>query len=645
MRKLLLLLLFSYLHVTLIAQSTQKRDSLFHLLQTAKDDTNKVQLFYRLAVYYEMNNQDSATWYLQKTKALAEKLQYVRGVYLYEERSTVVSFTKGDYNAAMDHSLSGLRYARLLKDSSLVAIMLNNVAITYGYMKKYQEQLDYSLQAKYRVEQLKDSAKLSALYHGLAIAYSNLGQTRRAADAALYSIMLFEKLGKRNDFPNRVYASLGQAYTNLKLYDSAVIMYDKAIESSIAKGDKYAEIYLYMYKNDLYAKMGKFAEQLPLAEKSIALAKELQSTQTLAAAYFNMGAANFYTNKNELALKNINESIEIAKANSLGDEMQNAYMLLSYIYVRQGKFVEANEAARLEDSIKDAALNEQILHNTTELETKYETEKKNEQIKLQQAVIKQKNTLNYLLIGGTVALLLIIILLYLNYRHAQKLQQQRIAELETQQQLTATEAVLKGEEQERARLAKDLHDGLGGMLSGIKHSFHSMRSNLVMTADNNHSFERSIDMLDSSIREMRRVAHNMMPEALVKFGLDTALKDFCEGINETGVLQISYQSIGIQETDFNQTLSVNIFRIVQELVNNTIKHAGAKNAIIQLSKNESHVTIAVEDDGKGFDTAVLNSSQGIGWTNIKSRVKLLRATLDVQSQPGKGTSVLIELDM
>ena len=182
----------------------------------------------------------------------------------------------------------------------------------------------------------------------------------------------------------------------------------------------------------------------------------------------------------------------------------------------------------------------------SQLEKKYESEKKDKQIILQQSAIQKSTFLNYTLVGSAAILLIISLLTYRNYKQKQKLQQQRISELETHQQLTATEAVLKGEEQERTRLAKDLHDGLGGMLSGIKYSFNTMKGNLIMTPDNAQAFERSMDMLDSSIKEMRRVAHNMMPESLVKFGLDTALKDFCNDINQSGALEISYQSIGLE---------------------------------------------------------------------------------------------------
>jgi signal transduction histidine kinase len=172
-----------------------------------------------------------------------------------------------------------------------------------------------------------------------------------------------------------------------------------------------------------------------------------------------------------------------------------------------------------------------------------------------------------------------------------------------------------------------------------------MKGNLVMTPENAQAFERSMDMLDSSIREMRRVAHNMMPEALVKFGLDTALKDFCNDINQSGALVVNYQSIGLENVQLDQTVSITIYRIVQELINNTMKHAAAKNAIVQVSKSNTGITITVEDDGKGFNPVILQGGKGIGWSNIQSRVEYLKGKLDIQSAADKGTSVHIELNI
>jgi two-component system, NarL family, sensor kinase len=151
-----------------------------------------------------------------------------------------------------------------------------------------------------------------------------------------------------------------------------------------------------------------------------------------------------------------------------------------------------------------------------------------------------------------------------------------------------------------------------------------------------------MDMLDSSIKEMRRVAHNMMPETLVRFGLDTALRDYCNDINHSGALQVSYQSIGITEEQLDQTISITIYRIVQELISNAVKHASARTGIVQVTKSDHTISITVEDDGAGFDVKKLKTSKGIGWTNIQHRVDFLKGTLDINSLPGNGTSVHIE---
>jgi signal transduction histidine kinase len=350
-----------------------------------------------------------------------------------------------------------------------------------------------------------------------------------------------------------------------------------------------------------------------------------------------------YQKKFQLAEKHLLAAQKIGEADSLSDQLLTTYLTLSKVKFAEHDFVGGNFYEEKWDKLDEAAKETELAEYAAELETKYETEKKSVKILLQQAQIKDKSLINYLLIGAGVGLLIILLLTYRTYLQKNKIQQQRINELETQQQLTATEAVLKGEEQERTRLAKDLHDGLGGMLSGIKYSFNTMKGNLVLTPENAKAFERSMDMLDSSIKEMRRVAHNMMPEALVKFGLDTALNDFCNDINLTGALKVNYQSIGLQNITIEQTTTITIYRIVQELINNTMKHAAATNAIVQLSQTDGKISITVEDDGKGFDTTILEKSKGIGWSSIQNRVEFLKGILDVKADAAKGTSVHIEI--
>jgi two-component system NarL family sensor kinase len=619
------------------------RDSLNDLLKQSKEDTSKVMMLLGLADTYETNNQDSSLYYLEKAKELSDQLKFTPGIYKYYERITIVSFTKGEYQKAIQYGEEALKLARQLHNIAYELKMLGNLGVVFQYTGEFDKQLKYSLQAMALKEKTDQKKDISSLYHNVANAYYNLKQFRKSIEYCFQSLDFHKKFGG-NGYLGRIYSSLGQSYYELNSLDSALHFYKIAVEESKKTGDLYAEAGIYGFMADIYAARSDFGSMRTISYASLNLSRQLQSSQMLASSLYNVAFAEYFNNNNDEARKNILEAIKIGEKDSLKDELKNSYTILSYIAAKSGDYSTSLLAKSRADSVQDIFINESIVRNSTEIEKKYESEKKDNQIKLQKAQLERRNIVNWILIGSAITLLIISLLVYRNYKQKQKLQQQRINELETERKLTATDAVLKGEEQERTRLARDLHDGLGGMLSGIKYSLNSMKGNLIMTPDNAEAFERSIGMLDSSIGEMRRVAHNMMPEALVKFGLDTALKDFCNDINRSGALKVNYQSIRM-EGALEQTTAITIYRIVQELLNNVIKHAAAKNAIVQVSKTNGMISITVEDDGRGFDTAILRAVQGIGWQNIQSRVEYLKGKLDVQSSPDKGTSVLVEINV
>jgi signal transduction histidine kinase len=205
-------------------------------------------------------------------------------------------------------------------------------------------------------------------------------------------------------------------------------------------------------------------------------------------------------------------------------------------------------------------------------------------------------------------------------------------------------AMLKGQEEERNRIAKDLHDGLGGMLSGVKMSFTNMKENLIMSAENVGVFEQSISQLDSTISELRKIAHNLMPEALVKFGLNDAIKDFCTSIMSATHINIIYESMGEVRT-LDNTANTYIYRIIQELINNAVKHAKPTQILVQLTTTTNKIMLTVEDNGQGLDSNKLAASKGIGITNIKHRVNYFKGNIDFDNNTPHGTVINIELNV
>ncbi len=259
------------------------------------------------------------------------------------------------------------------------------------------------------------------------------------------------------------------------------------------------------------------------------------------------------------------------------------------------------------------------------------------------AINQQKSTLNKILMGSATGLLLIGFLGYRNFRSKQKLQQTQITQLEKDKQLLAVDAMLKGQEEERSRLAKDLHDGLGGMLSGVKLSFVNMKENMIMDAPSVQSFEASILQLDNTIAELRKVAHNLMPEALVKFGLKNAILDFCNSMQLSSKTKIIFEQMG-SDRQLSNTADLYIYRIIQELINNAIKHAKPNQILVQLTKAEKNILITVENDGEYFDTKQLQSATGIGMRSIQQRVDYFTGKIDITSDKENGTSINIELN-
>jgi signal transduction histidine kinase len=198
-------------------------------------------------------------------------------------------------------------------------------------------------------------------------------------------------------------------------------------------------------------------------------------------------------------------------------------------------------------------------------------------------------------------------------------------------------------EQERIRMARELHDGLGSMLSGIKHSFSAMRNDMVLDDKQQTQFHSNIDKLNESIKELRNISHSIASENLLHNGLENALRDFCNTITQPGVLNIAYSALNTEHMELTEEQAFHIFRIVQELINNAIKHSGATNAIVQISFNSNRLYITVEDNGRGFILEEGIKNKGMGLKNIESRIKILKGKMDYRTTPEEGTSVLLEI--
>jgi signal transduction histidine kinase len=300
-------------------------------------------------------------------------------------------------------------------------------------------------------------------------------------------------------------------------------------------------------------------------------------------------------------------------------------------------FETAYKHLLLASELKESVFNESNAQNINFLEATYQAEKKEMRIA---ALEKERKLYRFITLSGAFTLLLLVLIFYFMHssnRRKKQLAEQKIIQLEKEKQLVATQAVLDGETAERSRLARDLHDGLGGMLSAVKLNLFDMKQGVFIEAEDVSRFNKVMEMLDNSMQELRRVAHNMMPESLSRYGLKVALEDFCGSFNN-----VHFHFFG-EEKRIDKSIEIALYRIVFELVNNAVKHAKAENINVQIVQQPNRISINVQDDGKGFEPE--ENTKGAGLQNIRNRINSVGGTLNILSSKEKGTEIIIDIDL
>ncbi len=413
------------------------------------------------------------------------------------------------------------------------------------------------------------------------------------------------------------------------------------------------KVYFYNAKGELAFFQKKYQESLKFHQKAFSLAKAWNDPYYIADELILLGDSYQKLNNQDSTLKCYQEAFKISKSKDYLPKVRLVLQNLAEFYEQKGDFRMANSYRKDWANYNETFTKKQNQNRIQLNEARYRSEQKQEKIndlekekQIQDLQIKQKNNFLIGLIISILGVSLLAFLFFKNYKKEKllaqqnfEIQQQKIKELEQEKQLIGMNSILKGQEEERSRMARDLHDGLGSMLSGIKLNLSAMHQNFIIHSSEVFSFEKALNQLDSAIAEMRRVAHNMMPEALLKFGLNEAIQDYCDGINENGTLKMKFTAIG-ENKSLDTTVQKVLYRIFQELTNNAIKHAQATTIFIQISSHEKGITLTVEDDGKGFD---IDKTSETGLKNVKSRVDYLKGNLHIESSSENGTSITVEI--
>jgi two-component system NarL family sensor kinase len=649
-RHLIISIIFLFIYLDAVSQPAEKSSSNI----SYSHDTTIINQQIKKAFGYAQNpaTLDSATHYLNQFYSLSRKRNYDKGLIEYFRIKAVTYFIQQKDDSLSQFIEKAFSQAKLLHNEKELALVIDLKAWIYQAKEESDSAAHYYIKALKIADSLNDTKFSAEISNNLSILFLGIGDYNKAAAYALSVYHRGLKLSDTLLVTNGLF-NLGTAKVNLKQYDTGMILY-RRVNELVKDPAKYNYVLFRSLGNEasILTDLGKFDESIKKYKEILQLSANIDPT-LLSYIYSGLAAAQLKKNLFKDAGNNAEKAISIGERAGQKQALRDSYLLMSQIKEEQSDFKSALLYRKKYDTLNDTLTSETTNKNIHLLEKKYVTSKKDNQIATQQLaiaenknIIQKKNTLNIILAVGSLLLLLFSLLIYRNFKNRhqllkkeKELQKQKIAELEKQHQLVAMQSVLKGQEEERSRLARDLHDGVGGLLSGVKLSMSNMKGNVFLSEENTQAFSNVIVQLDQSIAELRRVSHNMMPEALIKYGLKEALENYCENLNLSGKLKVQLQTYGM-ETRLDQNTEIIVYRIVQELLNNIIKHAEAKNVLIQLVHEGERFNLTVEDDGKGFD--INETKNGAGLANIKARAEYLDGNVDIVSKKGEGTSVNVE---
>lgn len=444
----------------------------------------------------------------------------------------------------------------------------------------------------------------------------------------------------------------GMYYHGIKQYDSARYYYLQILEKGTLKSMNPARIIaIYLNLSYIYLEEKNPDKAMMYVQKIIDISKQPGNQKYLA---YYMSISNimhakvlFLQKKYEQSLDLINNTLDKLKKN---DDVLNNEIIIGYETAAEccealGRFNEALMYKNMYTKLHDSLMQKDKLDMISQLEMRYSISEKDKEIAKQQLTktetesrIRRKNFWIGVIVLITVCMSIIFVLWQRNNRHKQKLQKEQIKSFNKQIEIEKLNAAISGEERERTRIARDLHDGIGGMLAVSKMNFEISKQNI---DGHKEEFQDGIKLLEQAASELRKTAHNMMPQILLESGLVDAVKYFCDGVAKSNAPDISFQIFGTPKK-FTPEFELAIYRIVQELIHNVIKHAKANNAIVQFNFHETNFTVTVEDDGIGMSTE--EGIKGMGMRSIQDRIKTNRGTISIQSKKNEGTSVYLEFE-
>lgn len=513
----------------------------------------------------------------------------------------------------------------------------NKLGIVHYLMGEYDSSAYYRLQAIEIFEKNNFTEELASTYceYGYSIKRRNLTEAFRYMRMG---VGLLEQ-SKSDAALTSAYDNYGVLYEMNEQIDSAIHFYKKGLELKQMLRDSIGLPYSLNNLGGAKLLTGDFVEAEKYFQEALKIREQRNDAFGVAESHSLFGDLYRQWKKHNEAAGWYTKSNSEAQAVTYTYLQQYNYEKLAECHEALGNFQQALQCNKQSMLLKDSLLNEKNIKQINELEQRFRVAEKDKSI----ALLQEKNARRNFFIILIVSLLVISVVLAALYSQVQKRKaRQEKDEAIIKEREKGLEALITATEDERKRIAKDLHDGVGQRLSGLRMSFESLAIDIHSLVPAKASqMDKLAEVLDEACKEVRSISHQMMPKALGESGLVSAISDMLA--KSLGLTSIHYrfEHFKVEEKRFNEKVELGIYRVCQELVNNIIKHSGASEVVVQLFISKSNLLLIVEDNGKGFSKS--SKQDGIGLTNITSRINTVDGEVTWEPGPQHGTVATVKV--
>ena len=610
--------------------TAQKPDNTVAAVLAMPDDSAKVYQLSDLCYAYRRSNADSALLFGNAALQLAKRLHFARGEAQACNDLAIIHIDRSAYTTADSLLRGSLTLRTQLKDSAGMAAVHNKLGIIFQSRLMLEEALEEDLQALRIYERTGPPANEATILNNIGILQFNLRRPDDALATHRQAAAIRERIGdgaglaqSRGNMAN-VEALLGDTSTAIRHFLDAIayfrehaLMPELAVQLNNLAG-------IYMAQGNLAAAVERYNEALKIR-------RDAGQRKAIASSLIGLGSAQLRQGRMESAKRNLLDGLYISRQVGARSEQMQAYLDLARLHARLDHGDSSFRYHQQYSALRDSIFNEDLKARLAQAEAKFETEKKESRIQAQRAEIaelhRQSDHRKLLLTAAAAAIALIVLTSLLLMQVQRRRSRAKHDALRITEREAGLRGVLEATERERKRIAAELHDSVGQQLTGLKFRLEDIAA----TTDRGQHVDPAVltgalTIADDASREVRQIAHAMMPKALEESGLEPAIGEMMQRSLGAAGIAHELERFGTGER-LPSEVEVGVYRIAQELVQNTMKHARAKQVNVQLLKNNGNLVFIYEDDGQGLvGTPAL---EGIGIRNIKERTHALRGTISI----------------